>query len=168
MKNFLFLLLFAIPAYSLTSPSKTIMAREDSAEVLLNNALTQAKIENKLVFLRFSETWCSYCTRMQNILDRPNMQRILGKELIDLKIDLTNTPGARPIYKKYTHEVGGVPWFAFLDTAGAAAATSVGPEGNIGCPATDGEIIFFTGELKRTTKLSDSELEEVAYEFKHP
>jgi hypothetical protein len=55
-----------------------------------------------------------------------------------------------------------------VDSTGAALATSVGPQGNIGCPVTDEEISFFTSQLKKTTKMTDAELAEVAKEFKNP
>ncbi|MCI0588217.1 MAG: hypothetical protein L0323_15415 [Planctomycetes bacterium] len=45
-------------------------------------------------------------------------------------------------------EGGGIPWFAFLDSKGAVAATSDGPKGNVGCPVESEEIDHFLSMLK--------------------
>ncbi len=42
----------------------------------------------------------------------------------------------------------GIPWFAFLDSKGAVAATSDGPKGNVGCPVEPEEIDHFLSMLK--------------------
>ena len=47
-----------------------------------------------------------------------------------------------------------------LDADGKELADSIGPEGNIGCPNTDGEIEIWTGILKKVRlTLSDEDLE---------
>ncbi len=148
--------------------SAVAVVREDTADAQLTAALAAAKVVGKLVFLRFSEVWCSHCTRMQNILDQPAMKQIFGAEFVDLKVDLAKTPKARQLYLKYAKNGDGVPWFAFFDGDGAVLGTSVGKTGNVGCPESSEEIAFFVDMLKKITHMNADQLKQVETAFKAP
>jgi len=165
---FLFLALAfpLVPAHAGKSPinGKT----QDNAETKLSNALATAKAQGKKVFLRFSDTWCGHCIRMQKILDRPNMKASFGADLVDLKVELSLVPGGPKLYAKYAKPHDGIPWFAILENDGKVSFTSVATNGNVGCPETAAEIQFFIDGLRKNTKLTQSQLDEIAAEFKKP
>ncbi len=56
-------------------------------------------------------------------------------------------------------EKGGMPWFAIFSADGTRQVTSVGPDGNVGCPVTEPEAAWFFEMLARTRKqLTDEDL----------
>lgn len=119
----------------------------------LADALARAKAEDKSVFLHFGAPWCVWCHRLEKWMARPEVGAILGRAFVDLKIDQDRMVGAAEVYKKYNPEgKGGIPWFVVLSPAGEAIATSDGPSGNIGHPATDEEIAHFVAVMEKSGK----------------
>ena len=53
---------------------------------------------------------------------------------------------------------GGLPWMVILDGEGTELITSVGPEGNVGCPVEPHEIAHFIDMIKQTSDASDEHL----------
>ena len=45
---------------------------------------------------------------------------------------------------------GGLPWIVIFDGDGKELVTSVGPDGNVGCPATPEEISHFISMIEQT------------------
>lgn len=56
---------------------------------------------------------------------------------------------------------GGLPWMVILDGEGQELITSVGPEGNIGCPARPHEIDYFVEMIEQTSETSAEGLAEI-------
>ena len=56
---------------------------------------------------------------------------------------------------------GGMPWMVVLDGEGKEVVSSVGPEGNVGCPVSDGEIEHFVHMVKVSTDASDEHLAKI-------
>ena len=56
---------------------------------------------------------------------------------------------------------GGLPWFTILDGEGQEIISSVGPEGNIGCPVEPFEIDHFIEMIKTASDSSDEQLKEI-------
>ena len=44
----------------------------------------------------------------------------------------------------------GLPWMVILDADGSELITSIGPDGNVGCPAMPGEIEHFVAMIEQT------------------
>lgn len=150
---------------SVHDPEKVLafLKQHEAAKVpaadLLASALTQAKKENKRVFLHFGAPWCGWCHRLEDWMARPEIDAVLSKDFIDLKIDEDRNPGAADIAKNYPKR-GGIPWFAILDADGKLLADSNGEKGNIGFPAKPEEIAHFAEMLKKSKRtISDSEVE---------
>ena len=88
---------------------------------------------------------------------------VLGREFVDVKLDLLRMTGADEILERYnTGASGGIPWFVFHDSRGKTLAISDGPKGNIGYPADPEEIEHFIGMLKKAArKLEPAQIDEI-------
>ena len=81
---------------------------------------------------------------------RPEVAPLFAKEFVLLHVDTAKTPGGKELQQKYPKaQSQGVPWFVIHGGDGAELADSNGPDGNIGCPNTDGEIDVFLKILKK-------------------
>ena len=56
---------------------------------------------------------------------------------------------------------GGMPWIVILDGDGEELITSVGPEGNIGCPVQPAEVDYFVTMIKSSSSSDEQRLEEI-------
>jgi thioredoxin-related protein len=136
-------------------------------------ALAQATREDKRVFFRVGAPWCGWCRRLDAFLVRPQIETILKKDYIVVKIDQQRMIGATEVIQKIRKpaEGGGIPWFAFLDGDGRILITSTKPgTGNIGFPADPNtESPYFLHMLKTTrSKITDADIELIAAELAKP
>ncbi len=92
---------------------------------------------------------------------RPEIEKILAKGFVDVKIDTDRmVGGAEMLTKVRGPGGGGIPWFVVMDEKGEVLITSDGPDGNVGFPVQPQEIAHFM-EMVRTTageNLSEKEL----------
>lgn len=56
---------------------------------------------------------------------------------------------------------GGLPWIVILNGEGEEIISSVGPEGNVGCPATASEIEHFVTMIRTSSDASDANLKQI-------
>jgi thiol:disulfide interchange protein len=134
------------------------------AQELLEAGLLQAKAENKRVFLHFGAPWCGWCHKLEEWMGRPDVSAILGKDFVDVKIDIDRTIGGSSIVAKYNNgsPKTGLPWIVFLDGHGNAMINGNGPKGNIGFPQEPAEIAHFQAMIaKAARKISESELQTI-------
>jgi hypothetical protein len=91
----------------------------------------------------------------------PDVERLLAKEFVTLKIDIDRMTGGTELQKRYCPKDMGIPWFVFLDDAGAAIVTSVTDDGkNVGFPWEDFEIAHFKAMLqKAATRLTPADID---------
>ena len=133
------------------------------ASKVYEEGLARASSEDKLVFLHFGSPTCGWCHKLDAFLAREDMAPIIGREFVDVKLDLSRMTGGEAILKRYNPGAsGGIPWFVFLDGRGKALATSDGPRGNIGYPAAPEEIEHFIGMLRKAArKLEPAQIDEI-------
>jgi thioredoxin-related protein len=133
------------------------------ASKVFEEGLARASSEDKLVFLHFGAPSCGWCHKLDAFLAREDMAPILGREFVDVKLDLSRMTGAEEVLKKYAPDrSGGIPWFVFLDPKGNSIVTSDGPKGNIGYPAAPEEIEYFVSMLKKAAhKLSPAQIDQI-------
>ena len=133
------------------------------AEQELAAALAEARAEQKLVFLWLSAPRCPWCHKLEAFVWQPSVAEILGRDFINLKIDVDRMKNGKKIAKQFRPEgKGGIPWFAFIDPDGKVLATSDAPEGNVGFPVTDAEVRHFINMLKQTAqRISADQIEQI-------
>jgi thioredoxin-related protein len=124
------------------------------ADSVLEAALAEADKSERRVFLHFGAPWCGWCLKLDAWLARPDIAKVFGKDYVDVKIDMDRMTGAKEILSRFNPSAsGGIPWFVILDAKGKPIATSDGPKGNIGHPATDEEIAHFVKMLETSKRL---------------
>jgi thiol-disulfide isomerase/thioredoxin len=82
----------------------------------LEEALAQAKKQDKLVFIDFWTTWCGWCKKLDHdTYTDPKIIASLNEHYVCLSIDAESKEGA-PIARRYS--VNGYPTLLFLTTDG--------------------------------------------------
>lgn len=136
-------------------------------------ALAQAKKDGKRVFVRIGAPWCGWCRKLDAFLAKPQIETILKKDYVVVKIDQQRMKGAMDVIGRIRKpgEGAGIPWFAFLDKDGKVLITSTKPGGsNIGFPSDPKtEIPHFLTMLKTTrSKITDADIDLIAAELAKP
>ncbi len=145
---------------------------------VVDAALKRAKGEKKKVLMIFHASWCGWCHKMDSSLVDPSVKDAFAREFVvehltvlesKNKTHLEN-PGAMEYMKKWGGSEQGLPFWVILSDKGDYLFDSRmeenGKLSNSGCPASEKEVAFFIGLLKKTTKMSPKELEAVAVRFR--
>ncbi len=90
----------------------------------------------------------------------------MAKDYVDLEIDVDRMEHGKEVQERLVKgRSGGLPWLVILDAQGRELATSVGPNGNIGCPVTEEEAAWFVEMLRRSRlRLTDEDLARIRRE----
>ena len=155
------------------SPAAPLQATE-----VLASAMKDAGEHKKNVLLMFHASWCIWCHRMDTSLNDPSVKVFFDKNYVithlvvresAAKKQLEN-PGAEAMMDKYNGNGMGIPYWLIFDPQGNLLADSKvrepgqGPAAgvNTGCPAKEMEVKYFIGVLKKTSSLTDAELDIIA------
>lgn len=138
-------------------------AEPRDAETVVTQALARATAEHKSILLRLQAPWCVWCRRLEAFLSRPEIEPLIGRDFVDLKIDMERMTHAKEVAARFCEkDAPGMPWLAVLDAEGKVVVTSDGPDGNIGCPVAPGEISHFMEMLRKgAKKLSAGDLQKI-------
>jgi len=80
---------------------------------------------------------------------RPAVEKILGKHLIFVKVDVVENPGGEELYKKYTPQQGGVPvWIVLSADAKVLADSFEGGKKNVGFPYHPNELTHYERAMR--------------------
>lgn len=172
-KSFLILLL-------LTSFTQlNAQTKAESADNIINRAKVQAAKENKNVFIIFHASWCVWCHKMDTAMNETALKPLFNKNYVIEHItvdeakdkkDLEN-PGGNAVRTKYGGDNQGIPYWFIINKKGELLAdsrmteASGKPGSNVGCPAQPDEVAFFIQALKKTSKLSEKELNIIKERF---
>lgn len=152
------------------------------AQDLLTSAYQRAEKENKNVMVIFHASWCGWCRKMEAAINDDDCKKLFDKNYVIVyltveeskdKKDLEN-PGADLVKKKYLGEKAGLPFWLILDKNGnmlgdsyirKAGMSKSEPGENVGCPASEKEVEVFIDLLRKSSSLSEKQLEKIAKRF---
>jgi len=154
-----------------------------SAKAVLKTARKKARAEDKNVCIIFHASWCGWCHRMDSIMNRPECKPLFDANWVtdhivvqEHKPELKKleNPGGQEFMNQYNGEKQGIPFWLVFNPKGELLADSRMPSRdkngkdiltNCGCPATAEEVAFFATVLKKTTRLSQPEIDLIADRF---
>lgn len=147
---------------------------QETADAVMNKAYTLAKKENKKVLLMFHASWCGWCKRMDANMEKEEVKAYFDKSFVITHLTVLEAkdkkhlenPGAMQMMEKYKGGKSGIPYWLIFNSKGKLLADSRDEKGqNIGCPATEVEVVAFLAKLKKTTRINKKEQEAVAKAF---
>jgi thiol-disulfide isomerase/thioredoxin len=110
MKNFL-ILFFLVISFESNSQIKYLESFE--------KALNQAKLEKKLVFVKFYGETCSHCKKLQEALDVDSIANLYSKYFVSFKINSENlTAVDQEFLDKYKFNINQIPYMFFFNPEG--------------------------------------------------
>lgn len=150
-----------------------------SAEGIITEAKTEAAKTNKNVFIIFHASWCVWCHKMDTAMNDGTVKSFFDNNYVirHLTIDESDdknhleNPGADAIRTKYHGDNSGIPFWFILDKNGKLLGDSRltdangKPGGNVGCPAKPEEVDYFVKVLKKTSDLSEKQLNLIRQRF---
>lgn len=152
------------------------------AQEVVNQAVKQAAAENKKVFLLFHASWCGWCHKMDTSMQDPAVRELFERNFVithlvvheSAKNKPLENPGAEAMKEAWHGKDQGIPFWVILDQSGQLITDSKirkpgeGPESgeNCGCPAAEEEVDFFLTVLRKTTDLTEAELEKIRIRFR--
>ena len=154
------------------------------ASEILSAAYKQAAAENKNVIIIFHASWCGWCHKMDNSMNDESIAWMFKDNYVTVHLTVDEhdstkkkleNPGAVEFRKKYHGDQAGLPFWMIMDPKGnllfdsyirkpGVSMDSAGD--NIGCPASPEEVIAFAQGLKKTSKLTDKQLDIISERFK--
>ncbi|WEK21520.1 MAG: thioredoxin family protein [Candidatus Pedobacter colombiensis] len=183
LKSLLFTITTVLTIQSAIAQSTTAVATTPApANEVLTAAIQKAAKEKKQVLAIFHASWCGWCHKMIASLNDPAIKSYFNKNYViaDFVVkeskgkESLENPGGEELLKKYYNADQGLPTWLFFDAKQNLVADSqIRPEGapfstkgeNVGCPAKPEEIQHFIKALKKTSKLDEKQLSEIAAVF---
>ncbi len=169
-----FLFMFFIVA------SVKAQTKPEAASKIIKEAKAEAAKTHKNVFVIFHASWCIWCHRMDTAMNDEAIKSFFDKSYViehltvdesKDKKDLEN-PGATALRTKYHGDQQGIPYWFVLDKNGKLLADSRlhSDDGkitgnNVGCPTQPDEVAYFIKVLKKTSDLTNAQLEMIRERF---
>ncbi|ASE62365.1 thioredoxin family protein [Chryseobacterium indologenes] len=147
---------------------------QEKADVVINNALTEAKAAKKNVLLVFHASWCKWCKMMEKNMNLPETQPIFDKRFVTAYIDVQErgekkaleNPGGQELMNKFKGENAGLPFWLVLNSKGEVLADSFNAKGeNLGSPANQDEVSDFIAKLGKASPLTKEESQRIQNVF---
>src|SRR5512140_166664 len=104
----------------------------ENARSIVDTALSRAGSADKNVMIIFHASWCSWCKRLESVLDRPDVSALMNKQYIIVRLDVLErgekkaleNPGGEEFMKELGGEKSGLPFYVFLNAKGKKLADS--------------------------------------------
>jgi thioredoxin-related protein len=166
----LFIAIGSLAGYTKPEPPTT--------DQVLKQAYAKAAKEHKNVIVLFHASWCGWCKKMEASLNDPTVKKSFEDNYVITWLTVLETPqmkkdenpGAMDLLTKYHGEKSGIPFFLIMDPNGKLLADSqIRPAGasldtpgeNMGCPAEDKELVYWSDILKATSKIKEPQLARI-------
>jgi hypothetical protein len=131
----------------------------------------------------FHASWCGWCKKMTASIGDSTCSKFFDDNYVITYLDVMERPGKEMLENPGGLDMmktlkgdptGGIPYWVVMDANGKVAGTSYVPHAdgtpgtakdNVGCPAEAGEVAYFVGLLKMTSKLTDDQLAIIKTRF---
>lgn len=152
----------------------TISFSQETADAIVDKAYKQATLENKNVFVIFHASWCSWCKKMDQNITNDKTKELFDANfvIVHLRVNESKdkkhleTPGGGDYLVKNNGAKAGLPFWLIFDKDRNLLGNSFGSDGNnMGSPSTKQEVEDFKKTLKKSSNLSDEELEVIGKVF---
>lgn len=154
-----------------------------SSDTILKRAYRSATLENKKVFIIFHASWCGWCHKMDSSLNDKACKQFFDNNYIIRHLVVYESkankhlenPGAEEMLLKYKGKDQGIPFWLIFDKNGKLLADSqIRAEGegldvkgqNTGCPAEADEVKYFISVLRKTSTITESQLQVIEKRFR--
>ena len=108
------LLIIGVSVSSLNSNKTTDTTPSLQWGTDLNQAMQEAKANNKSIFVDFYADWCPYCKQMDEVTyTDPQVKEKLNQNYVLLKVDVDNNPSISSKYQAYS-----LPTMIIIDSNG--------------------------------------------------
>jgi len=149
--------------YSLGSSDGLPTTVNINAVDLFDNALAEAKRQNKNVFLVFDGPSCPPCKVLKEFLAQ--QAGYFDRDYLIVHIEMERMENAEFVKDKFTSDPS-VPLIVIVNSAADVLGTSVGEKGNIGFPTSVEECRHFMSMIQKSAIRSDrSNFEQLAREL---
>jgi thiol-disulfide isomerase/thioredoxin len=152
------------------------------ADVILKQAYNQAAKENKNVFVIFHASWCGWCHKLDTAMNDASCKKLFNDNYVTCHLTVLENdrnkalenPGAMDFMKKNGGDKQGIPFWLVIAPDGKLLADSqIRPDGaplstagqNIGYPGSAEEIAAFKKVLRKTSKLTEAQLNLIGQRF---
>lgn len=150
-----------------------------SANEILNEAKSEAAKTHKNIFIIFHASWCIWCHRMDTAMNDPEIKTFFDNNYVirHLTVDESKdkksleNPGASALRAQYHGDEQGIPFWLIFDKDEKLLADSriVDANGitgnNVGCPSEPQEVNYLIQVLKRTSLLTEKDLQLIHKRF---
>ena len=127
------------------------------ADELLTEALAKAKKDDKQVFLIFGSPTCGWCKYFDKYHADAEVEKVVGKYFVLVKVDVVTNPGGEEMYKKYGSDRG-VPAWTVLAPDTKVLTDSGNGRDNVGFPYEDKEVERYIKAIRAAVpKMTDAE-----------
>ncbi len=157
-----------------------VNAQPKAATEVIKEAKAEAAKSNRNIFVIFHASWCVWCHRMDTAMNDKTIKSFFDNNYVIKhltvdeskdKKDLEN-PGAAALLTEYHGNQQGIPYWFILDKNGKLLADSRvhSDDGkvsgnNVGCPVQPTEVAYFVKVLKKTSDLTDAQLNIIRTRF---
>lgn len=137
-------------------------------------AYKKAAKENKNVFVIFHASWCGWCKKLDASLNDATVKKTFDARYVTVHLTVqenaankkSENRGADVFLKKYKGQDAGLPFFLIMDKKGKFLGDSFVKGENLGCPATEEEVSAFIALLRKTSKISEDQLQIFSARFR--
>ncbi len=148
----------------------------DSAAEVLKAAQAKAKAERKNVMVIFHASWCGWCKKMDEFMERPEFKKIFDANYVIVHLTVMENEahksdenaGGMDVMKSAGGENQGIPFYYISDPNGKMLINSRrknGPDdegSNIGHPAKPEEVDHFILMLRKTApRMTGTQIESI-------